>query len=148
MTEIEAAVGLIQLGKLPEWRASRTGHAAIWAAALRQVPGLRVPEPARNLTAAWYKLYAYVDADPGENEKLRDRILQAAAAEGLRAFSGSCSEIYREAAFADMEVEPLPVAHELGRTSLMFEVHPTLDRRRLGARAEAFADIARKVLSG
>jgi len=148
MTEVAAAVGLIQLGKLPEWRARRAEHAAIWADALRGVRGLRVPEPARNLAAAWYKFYAFVDADPAENRALRDRILKAAAAEELRAFSGSCSEIYREAAFADMTVEPLPVARELGETSLMFEVHPTLEARRLRARAERMAEVANSVLNG
>jgi dTDP-4-amino-4,6-dideoxygalactose transaminase len=148
MTEIAAAVGLIQLGKLPDWRTRRTEHAAIWAQALGTVPGLRVPEPARNLTAAWYKFYAFVDADPAENRALRDRILKAAAAEELRTFSGSCSEIYREAAFADLNVEPLPAASELGDSSLMLEVHPTLDTRRLRARAERLAEIARDALNG
>ncbi|WP_462325986.1 hypothetical protein, partial [Desulfoplanes sp.] len=44
-------------------------------------------------------------------------------------FSGSCSEIYREKAFTDAGYGPgerLPVARELGETSLMFLVHPTL----------------------
>jgi dTDP-4-amino-4,6-dideoxygalactose transaminase len=43
--------------------------------------------------------------------------------------SGSCSEIYLEKAF-DQEVnrptQRLPVARELGETSLMFLVHPTI----------------------
>jgi dTDP-4-amino-4,6-dideoxygalactose transaminase len=43
-------------------------------------------------------------------------------------FSGSCSEIYLEQAFSgDLRPpERLPVARELGETSLMFQVHPTL----------------------
>jgi len=55
--------------------------------------------------------------------------MAAINAEGIPCFSGSCSEIYREKAFVDAGYGPtyrLPVAKELGETSLMFLVHPTL----------------------
>ena len=44
-------------------------------------------------------------------------------------FQGSCSEVYLEKAFDNSGFRPeksLPVAKELGETSLMFLVHPTL----------------------
>jgi len=47
----------------------------------------------------------------------------------VRGGSGSCSEIYLEKAFEGNGLqlaERLPVARELGETSLMFMVHPTL----------------------
>jgi len=148
MTEIEAAIGLIQMDKLPQWRVRRIRNADSWAEALAPIPGLRVPRPARNVTGAYYKFYAYVDVDPAENARLRDLILEQTADAGIRVFSGSCSEIYREAAFADLNVQPFPVARELGESSLMFEVHPTLDSRRLRDRADRVAEIAREVLEG
>lgn len=146
MTEIEAAIGLLQLEKLPEWRTRRIRNAAIWAEALRAIPGMRVPEPPSGVTCAYYKFYAYVDADPAGNAVLRDRILDGAREAGLRVGSGSCSEMYREAAFADMAVAPLPVAKAMGESSLMLEVHPTLDLRRQHARADALAEIVGDVL--
>ncbi|WP_206185474.1 DegT/DnrJ/EryC1/StrS aminotransferase family protein [Sphingosinicella sp. CPCC 101087] len=146
MTEIAATIGLRQLEKLPQWQARRQRNAESWAEALRSVGGLRVPQPARNITHGYYKFYAYVDVALSENARLRDAILEAATAAGLRAFSGSCSEVYREAAFADIPVEPLPVAKELGESSLMFEVHPTLDTMRLRDRADAIAQIARDII--
>ena len=146
MTEISAAIGLLQLEKLPQWHSRRQRNADSWAEALRAVPGLRIPQPSRNIGHAYYKLYAYVDVDPADNTRLRDSILEAAGAAGLRAFSGSCSEVYREAAFADMAVAPLPVARALGESSLMFEVHPTLDTMRLRDRADAFSRIARDII--
>ena len=72
--------------------------------------------------------------------------MKDAVAAGLRAFSGSCSEVYREAAFADMTVAPLPIAKALGESSLMLEVHPTLDHRRQRDRADALAQIVSDVL--
>jgi dTDP-4-amino-4,6-dideoxygalactose transaminase len=146
MTEVSAAIGLLQLDKLPQWHARRKRNAESWAEALRAVPGLRVPEPPRNVSHGYYKFYAYVDVGPADNERVRDAILAAASETGLRAFSGSCSEIYREAAFADLEVAPLPVARALGESSLMFEVHPTLDPMRLRDRADAAAQIARSII--
>ena len=50
-------------------------------------------------------------------------------AEGVPCYSGSCSEIYFEKAFRDAGLGPqerLPVSKDLGETSLMFLVHPTL----------------------
>ncbi len=147
MTEIEAAIGLLQMDKIPQWRTRRTRNADSWAEALEPIAGIRVPRPPRHMTGAYYKFYAYVDVDPARNAELRDAILEAAGAAGIRAFSGSCSEVYREAAFADLRVEPLPVARALGESSLMFEVHPTLDPRRLRDRADAMAEIIRAILS-
>jgi dTDP-4-amino-4,6-dideoxygalactose transaminase len=145
LTGPQAAVGLAQLAKLDSWRDRRTHNAAIWSTALSGVAGLRVPLPAEGLTHAFYKLYAYVDGRD-DAERLRDEILRRAVEAGLRVFSGSCSEIYREAAFSSMEHSRLTTARELGETSLMFEVHPTLDSDSLVRRAELFASIAADVL--
>jgi dTDP-4-amino-4,6-dideoxygalactose transaminase len=59
-------------------------------------------------------------------------------------FSGSCSEIYLERAFPE-EMRPserLPVARELGETSLMFLVHPTL----LNAHIHMTCDAVKRVM--
>jgi dTDP-4-amino-4,6-dideoxygalactose transaminase len=56
--------------------------------------------------------------------------MEAINAEGIPCFYGSCSEIYLEQAFVQAGLQPdmrRPVAKELGETSLMFLVHPTLD---------------------
>jgi dTDP-4-amino-4,6-dideoxygalactose transaminase len=136
------------LGKLEEWRDSRTRNAAIWADALGQVPGLRVPVPAGNsLRHAFYKLYFYVDGgSDDEAAALRAEILKGAAALELRVFSGSCSEIYLEKAFADLPRPDCPVSRSLGARSLMVEVHPTLRPDLLKLRADHLAEIAREVL--
>jgi dTDP-4-amino-4,6-dideoxygalactose transaminase len=54
--------------------------------------------------------------------------LLALRAEGIPCFSGSCSEIYLEKAFmpTPRPIKRLAVARHLGKTSLMFLVHPTL----------------------
>jgi dTDP-4-amino-4,6-dideoxygalactose transaminase len=63
----------------------------------------------------------------------RNRIQEAISAEGIPCMAGTCSEIYLEKAFPESmrPAHRLPVARELGETSLMFKVHPTLTERDL-----------------
>jgi dTDP-4-amino-4,6-dideoxygalactose transaminase len=146
LTGPQAAIGLAQLAKLDQWRALRARNADIWKSALSDVPNLRIPSPETGTNHAYYKLYAYVDAGK-DGERLRNEILERAQEAGLRVFSGSCSEVYREKAFSDMPVPELPVARELGETSLMVEVHPTLRPELIEQRAEHLAQIAKQVLT-
>ena len=129
MTEMQAAIGRRQLAKLPQWLAARRRNAAALDAGLAAIPGLRVVRPPREFGHAYYKYYAF--AEPGLLAAGWDatRIIEAINAEGVPCFAGSCSEIYRERAFAERGWGParrLPVAQRLGETSLMFLVHPTL----------------------
>jgi dTDP-4-amino-4,6-dideoxygalactose transaminase len=148
LTGPQAAIGRIQLGKLEGWNAARARNAAIWAEALGKVERLRVPLPAGNsLRHAFYKLYFAIDGgSDAEAAHLRSEILRRAASEGVRVFSGSCSEIYLEEAFADLPRPDCTVSRSLGARSLMVEVHPTLRPDLLKMRAERLAEIAAAVL--
>jgi dTDP-4-amino-4,6-dideoxygalactose transaminase len=148
LTGPQAAIGRIQLRKLDGWRAARTLNAAIWAEALGRVPGLRVPTPDGNsLRHAFYKLYFTIDqGSDDEASALRSEIVRRSLAAGLRVFSGSCSEIYLEQAFADLPRTDCPVSRALGARSLMVEVHPTLRPELLKLRADRLAEIASEVL--
>lgn len=140
LTEMQAAIGRIQLRRLPEWVKSRRSHAAMLTQALKHLPGLRVTEPAAQIFHSYYKYYAFVCPEhllPGWD---RDRIMNAVAAEGIPCFSGSCSEIYLEKAFTSANFGPsdrLPVAKRLGETSLMFLVHPTLRQQDISMTCDA-----------
>jgi dTDP-4-amino-4,6-dideoxygalactose transaminase len=97
---------------------------------------------------AFYKLYFTIDRGSDEEAAaLRSQILERSAAEGLRVFSGSCSEIYLEKAFDDLPRADCPVSRSLGARSLMVEVHPTLRPDLLERRAERLAAIVRQVLA-
>jgi dTDP-4-amino-4,6-dideoxygalactose transaminase len=133
MTEMQSAIGRISLKRVPGWVKTRRLHASILDESLGELKGLRIPAPAVGLYHAYYKYYAFVRPEmlaPGWN---RNRILDALHNQGVRCFVGSCSEIYREKAFCSRydDQERLPVARELGETSLMFEVHPTLSESQI-----------------
>lgn len=126
MTEVQAAIGRIQLGKLERWLQARAHNAGVLIEALARFPSLRVPLPDESVRHAYYKLYAFVRPERLRRGWSRDRILAELEKRGVPGRSGSCPEIYREKAFADIRIGELPVASELGETSIMLPVHPTL----------------------
>ncbi len=136
MTEMQAAIGRIQLKRMPEWYKTRHKNInAIWNAA-KQLNGLRVPDfscgSCQNkcdqttfCTHAAYKCYVFVEGTEAD----RDAIMASINEQGVPCFSGSCSEVYLERAFDNTSFRPkerLPNAKLLGETSLMFLCHPTL----------------------
>ncbi|MDM7861411.1 DegT/DnrJ/EryC1/StrS aminotransferase family protein [Alteromonas sp. ASW11-36] len=129
MTEMQSAIGRCQLQKMPDWIATRTQYAEQILNTAKGLKGLRVPEVPEDIQHAYYKCYAFVEPKQLRKGWDRDRIMQAVVDAGVPCFSGSCSEVYLEKAFETSGLrpeQPSPVAHELGETSLMFLVHPTL----------------------
>jgi dTDP-4-amino-4,6-dideoxygalactose transaminase len=128
MTEMQAAIGRVLLRKIPERVKIRRRYAAMLNDSIGQIPGLRVTVPATQFGHAYYKYYVFVRPEALASGWTRDRIMQVISAEGIPCYSGSCGEIYLEKAFPEgwSPATRLPVARELGETSLMFLVHQTL----------------------
>jgi dTDP-4-amino-4,6-dideoxygalactose transaminase len=146
MTEMQSSLGRQLLRKLPEWLAIRRKHAAQLTGALTSVSALRIPEPPSNIEHAYYKYYAFVRPERLKASWDRDRVMAAINEAGVPCSSGSCSEIYLERAFPP-EMRParcLPTAHGLGKTSLMFVVHPTLTDRHMQFTAETVARVMKR----
>jgi hypothetical protein len=135
MTEIQAAIGRVQLGKLDAWVAKRREHAGRLTACFEKLAGLRVTRPGDGVFHSYYKYYVFVRPEMLRDGWDRDRIMGEIVERGVPCYSGSCSEIYLEKAFTEAGYGPvgrLPVAKELGETSLMFLVHPTLSGGEIG----------------
>ena len=129
MTEMQAAIGRMQLRKLPQWLTLRRRNAAVLTDGFSRIPGLCLTIPPQEVEHAYYKYYVFVEPEALKSDWSRDRIMNALMAEGIPCGSGICSEIYLEKAFDQGALRPkerLPVAKQLGETSLMFMVHPTL----------------------
>ena len=127
LTEMQSAIGRVQLQKMPGWTRKRRRHAVILTDGFSALPALRLTLPPTEIGHAYYKYYAFVRQELLRVGWDRDRIMNAVSAEGIPCFSGSCSEIYLEKAFDGLRpTRRFPVAKELGDTSLMFLLHPTL----------------------
>lgn len=144
MMETQAVIGRIQLRRMPEWQARRLSNAqAIWRQAA-DLPGLRVPSVPADIEHAAYKCYLFVVPEMLKEGWTRDRIMAEVSSRGVPCMSGSCSEIYLEKAFDHTGWRPaegLPVARQLGATSLMFLVHPTLTEAEISKTCEVLKQV-------
>ncbi|WP_434572746.1 DegT/DnrJ/EryC1/StrS family aminotransferase [Pseudomonas sp. Z3-8] len=147
MLEMQGVVGRIQLRRMANWHDCRISHAErIWSCS-RELKALRVPVVQDDCVHAAYKCYVFVETQQLKPDWSRDRIISEIIAKGVPCYSGSCSEVYLEKAFDNTSWRPevrLAVAKELGETSLMFLVHPTLTN----AEIDKTCEVIRSVLLG
>jgi len=129
ITEMQSVLGRIQLRRLESWKARRQWLASQIDQVASKYPCIRVPTVPAHIDHAKYKHYLFVDPKYLRSGITRDTIIEQLIQQGIPCYQGSCSEIYLEKAFASTPYRPqinLPIAQELGKTSLMFLVHPTI----------------------
>lgn len=137
LTEIQAAIGRVMLGKLDVWVDKRRTYARKFDRGLENVPGIRTTVPGDEVVHSYYKYYLFIDPDQLKSGWDRDRIMKSLNSSGIPCNTGICPEIYLEEVFkhypfrlvshtADNVSAFLPVARALGETSMMFMLHPTL----------------------
>lgn len=158
MLEMQAAIGRIQLGRMAEWTRARTANATILHEALTPFASdhgiIRLNGPLAGGESwpagsvhAFYKYYAYVRPENLAPGWSRDHIVNEMGKRGIPCFQGSCSEVYLEKAFDGTgwrPEAPLPVARELGETSLMFLVHPTQSADDMARVSHAIGDVLKE----
>jgi hypothetical protein len=129
LTEMQSAIGRLQLRKLPEWHGLRARNADILRQDLQRMPGIRLPQLPAYLQHAWYKFFFFVHRSQLQPEWDRDCLVAAISAEGVPCFTGICPELYLEQAFIGSGGKHvrLSAARRLGEDSLMLLVHPTLE---------------------
>jgi dTDP-4-amino-4,6-dideoxygalactose transaminase len=126
MTDLQAAIGLVQLGKLPAIVARRRELAAAYADALADIDVLRpVADPpwgASNFQSYWVEVLATASLD-------RDGVLQALADAGISARRGIMAA-NRQPAYRgrDTGIVPLPATERLtDRTLILPLFHQMTD---------------------
>ena len=147
LTEMQSAIGRIQLKRLALWHEARLQYAnRIWDTA-RKLSGLRVPTVPEYIEHGAYKCYVFVEPNELSADWNRDHILDEIKSLGVPCFSGSCSEVYLEKAFDNTGFKPkqrLEVAKRLGETALMFLVHPTLTEQEMAQTCQVIQDVLAK----
>ena len=122
MTDIQAAVGLVQLGRLDEIVARRRALAARYDALLQDVPGLtavRDPEYGQGNFQSYWVL-------PDREFPLnRDELLAALADAGISARRGIMAS-HLEPAYRDHPAAALPVTERISRDSLILPLFHTM----------------------
>jgi dTDP-4-amino-4,6-dideoxygalactose transaminase len=144
MMEMQAAIGRIQLRHMPAWTKQRQLNAERLSRVCGALDVVRVPTIPAHVEHAYYKFYVFVKPEYLAQGWNRDNIVQAINAKGVPCMQGTCSEVYLEKAFENTGYRPaqrLPVAKELGETSLVFLVHPTLTPADLDTSCEVIAEV-------
>ncbi len=164
MLEMQAVIGRIQLKWLKSWTEDRARNANSILNTCKRFPSLRVPTfkcgscegicsnsgISKGCIHANYKCYVYVRPENLNTGWSRDRIIEEVSALGVPCYQGSCSEVYLEKAFDNTGWRPkerLPVAKELGETSLMFLVHPTLTQDEIQKTCAVIQQVMTRALS-
>ena len=149
MTEMQAAIGRLQLRNLAQSVAKRSSNAELLRAGLNGTPGLRVPTVPDHIRHANYRFYVFVELDALRADWSRDRIMAEIVARGVPCTTGSCSEVYLEKAFDSLGCrpeKPLPMARALGKSSLAFMVHPTLGTEQMEYTCRAVSEVMRTAI--
>ncbi|UCH12721.1 MAG: DegT/DnrJ/EryC1/StrS aminotransferase family protein [Candidatus Omnitrophota bacterium] len=128
MTEMQAAIGRKMFSKLDKWVKKRKSLASILDEGFKKLPALRATVPDKDCFHSYYKYYVFVRPERLKKDWSRDKILKVLLGQGIPCGSGICPEVYLEEAFKGLSQERLPIAKELGETSMMFLVHPTLNK--------------------
>ena len=134
MLEVQAVIGRIQLKRMADWTAQRNKNMQFVLDSFADTPFFTVHKPSENYVHAAYKCYVQVNLQALPEGWTRDRIMQVINDQQVPCYSGSCSEVYLEKAFDNTPWRPkvrLKNAVNLGESSLMFLVHPTLSENSL-----------------
>lgn len=158
MTDLEGAIGLSQLARLPEYTRKRRENAAALDRMIAAIPGLHAPTITDGAESA-YHLYA-VRIDPaafvapekagfdaaaptaGEAPAIRDFFVKALNAEGVQTAIHYPRPLTRQPVFDRPGVEHLPVCDRLARTLFCIPIHHNLTDRQLHQIGEALAKVA------
>ena len=156
MTEMQGAIGRIQLKRMQQWTELRNRNATILTQAFNQYAKenglLRIPQlkTDNECVHAYYKYYVFIKTEALKNDWDRDRIISEINSQGVPCIHGSCSEVYLEKAFDKTNLRPkkrLKVAKELGETSIVFLVHPTLSKEEMSEIADKAVSVFSKAAS-
>ena len=153
MTEMQGAIGRIQLTRMTEWTRIRNFNADILTETFSNFANEEGPIQIHKLKCeqgsvhAYYKYYVFVNEESLKKGWDRDRIISEITSSGVPCIHGSCSEIYLEKAFDNTDFRPinrLQNAKRLGETSMAFLVHPTLSEKEMHTMANIATDIFEK----
>lgn len=148
LTEMQSAIGRYQLSQVDEWVSQRRRNVDTFNQALAGTNGIRLTIPDDQSFHACYKYYFFIEPEKLSDGWNRDRIVAEIHQSGAPCFTGSCPEIYRELAFVDLygQQASLPVAKELGETSVMMNVHPGITPALIIQIAEVISSVMKQAI--
>ena len=134
MTEMQAAIGIIQLKKLDTTLRLRNKiNKLIWKK-LKQYKSIIIPDLSENLELAPYRCYVKLNFNYIKKKYNLKKIIKLLNKDQIICNEGSCSEMYLEKSFKNIGFSPskrLPNASKLTKISLAFFINPLIKKSEL-----------------
>jgi dTDP-4-amino-4,6-dideoxygalactose transaminase len=135
MSELHAALALVSLRGLPERVATRSRLVAVFAEAIRGVPGLRLPALAEGDVSTWKDLTLIVEpALFGLDVPALARALRADGVDSRRYFH---PPVHRQRAYAHLPARPLPITDDVSARVLTLPLWSHMDEATVRLLADA-----------
>ncbi len=123
MTDLQGAVGLVQLGKLDRFIDERSYWAGFYRRELSDIPWLQLPAEPNHGRHAWQAFVAYVD--PGKAPRPRDEIMETLQARGISTRPGTHAVhmlgFYRKT--FGLAADDFPGARDCDRQTMAIPLH-------------------------
>jgi perosamine synthetase len=142
MTEIQGAVGTIQLGKLDSLNERRMSNAGLLTELISAIDGVRPPRVIGGVRHVFH-LYNLV-IDPGKVGMDRNRFIERLGLEYGIAAGTHYEPIHLARVYAERGSRPgdCPVAEGVGMSNITLPMHPRIEQEDIRYMAEAIAAIA------
>jgi perosamine synthetase len=134
MTDIHAAIGRVQLAKLPGWTKQRQENAAFLDA---NIKGVVTPFVAPGSTHSYHQ---YTIRVPGNNAEVRDKFIEGLTKRGVGSGVYYPTPIHRLPSF-NLKLD-LPETEKLVNECISLPVHPSLTKDELATVANAVTEVA------
>ena len=134
MTDIHAAIGRVQLAKLPAWTKQRQENAAFLDA---NIKGVVTPFVAPGSTHSYHQ---YTIRVPGNNAQVRDKFMEELTKRGVGSGVYYPTPIHRLPSF-NLKLD-LPETEKLVNECISLPVHPSLTKDELATVANAVTEVA------
>jgi dTDP-4-amino-4,6-dideoxygalactose transaminase len=134
MTDIHAAIGRVQLAKLPAWTKQRQENAAYLDA---NIKGVVTPFVAPGSTHSYHQ---YTIRVPGGNADVRDKFMEELTKRGVGSGVYYPTPIHRLPSF-NLKLD-LPETEKLVTECISLPVHPSLTKDELATVAQAVTEVA------
>lgn len=146
MTDMEGALGLSQLQRLPGNNAKRRANAAAFDRAIAQIDGLAAPTETPGATGIYHLYPVRLDPSaftkPADGSNVRDLFAKALNAEGVATAIHYPRPVTRQPAFEKMVRDFPPVADRLAETLFCIPVHQGLSETQVKQIGEALHKVA------
>jgi len=128
MPEIQAAIGIIQLEKLPKFSAKRRENTRRLTAKIREAEHLQPPKEPKGYKHSWY---LYTIRLKGANRKKRDEIVEALRREGIGAEVYYGNPIHLMPYYRKFGRYKLPETEKAAEQVLSLPVHPGVTSKQI-----------------